>query len=218
MSYRAHVTQVHIGSFSIPGLLLEDGNFAVAVPQLVDLGFVPPNRSLKQLQTLLGFSFPSHKSTSELNSKAVNVILLPDFERLLVEVAFKGNEKAKTLVRQLAGLSLQQLFSDAFGIKFEAEERQHWLTERQTTRKQHQPCVTYHWAKVDGISHGGEYAARTVFLKMAAGIPSNVKVDNMTTEQLRKWASAQQQYGNARELGLCHKKAVDFVKTKAVLV
>ena len=76
----ATVTKVPFGkSLVIDGLLLADGNFAIAVPQLQELNFVPPNRSLKQLETLLGIRFSSHqKVRTSLNSKAVNSISLED--------------------------------------------------------------------------------------------------------------------------------------------
>ena len=45
----------------LDGIELADGNFAIAVPQLQELNFVPPNRSLKQLETLLGIRFSSHQ-------------------------------------------------------------------------------------------------------------------------------------------------------------
>ena len=47
----AIVSPVPIGNLSIEGLLLQDGSYGVAVSQIVALQFVPPNRSLKQLET-----------------------------------------------------------------------------------------------------------------------------------------------------------------------
>jgi hypothetical protein len=78
------VATVKLGTLEIEGLLFEDGRFGVAFPQLERLNLVPPNRSIKQLEALLGIVFPSHvKTKNELNSKAVNAIDLCDFERVL---------------------------------------------------------------------------------------------------------------------------------------
>ena len=49
-------------------LLFSDGSFGVAIPQLDRLKLVPPNRSLKQLESLLGMTLQSHhKVKAELN-------------------------------------------------------------------------------------------------------------------------------------------------------
>lgn len=84
---RADVTEVSIGSLTIEGLMDEKGGYYVALPQIVALNLVPPNRSLKQVEGLLGVTFQSHqKFKTELNSKAVNAISLKDFEILLAKL------------------------------------------------------------------------------------------------------------------------------------
>ena len=71
----AIVSPVKFGTIEIEGLMFPDGSYGVAIPQLEKLNFVPPNRSLKQLESLLGLSFPNHqKAKTALNSKAVNTI------------------------------------------------------------------------------------------------------------------------------------------------
>ena len=64
MTIKAEITEVQIGVLKIQGLMSEDGDFGVAVPQLVDLDLIPPKRSAKQLEALLGkgFSSPHHPS------------------------------------------------------------------------------------------------------------------------------------------------------------
>lgn len=130
---KAVVAQVVVGNLLVEGLMLPNGGFAIAVPQVIKLfpNSVPQNRSAKQLKSLLGIDFPSHQVKSELNSKAVNIILLEDLEKLIVTLARKGDEDAIELTINLVGLSLNQLFSDAFNIKFEQQERQNWLKIRQ---------------------------------------------------------------------------------------
>jgi hypothetical protein len=74
------------------------------------------------------FSFDKYQS--DLNSKAVNVIPLELFEKVVFELALKGNLAAIEFCRAMIGLSLQQLFADAFGKKHEANERQEYLKDR----------------------------------------------------------------------------------------
>lgn len=132
---KAKVATVKIGSLEIEGLLFEDGTFGVAIPQLERLNLIPPNRSLKQLESLLGIAFQSHqKAKTVLHPKAVNTVGLVDLERILRKLDRQGNSFAQALCDDLVGLSLQQLFSDGFGIVFEAEDRQQWLKERMESK------------------------------------------------------------------------------------
>jgi hypothetical protein len=132
----AAIAIVQIGYVKFEGLMDEEGNYYVAVPQLVTLDLIPPDRSLKQLQAIHSNAFQTHvKLKTALHPKAVNAIPLRDLEGLILELAIKGNQAAIDLARMLVGLSLQQVFSDAFGIKFEQEERQKWLKTRQAGKQ-----------------------------------------------------------------------------------
>lgn len=127
----AKVTDVPIGHLAVSGLMAEDSSFYVGIPQIVDLNLIPPNRSAKQLQALSGIAFQTHKLKTELHPKAINAIALNDFGRVIVAFAKTGNIAAQELRDDLVGLSLYQLFSDAFKVKFEQEERQEHLKARQ---------------------------------------------------------------------------------------
>lgn len=134
---KANVAQVNIGPFVIDGLMDEIGDYFVAMPQMVDMNLIPPNRSLKQLQSLVGEGFQSHRAVklkTPLHPKEINAIPLELFEGLVVELTIKGNQSAISLTRALVGLSLHQLFCDSFGIKFEKEDRQRWLSVRFKTK------------------------------------------------------------------------------------
>ena len=61
MTIKAEITPVSIGFLTIEGLMSENGEFGVAVPQLASINLVPQNRSVKQLHALLGKAFPSHE-------------------------------------------------------------------------------------------------------------------------------------------------------------
>lgn len=127
MVIKAEVKSAKIGPLSIEGLMSENGDFAVAVPQASERFQIASNQASRSIKTLLGTGFQFDKWKSPLHPKEVNVLSLSDFEKLMVELAFNGNEKAREMVRALTGLSLYQLFCDAFGKKFEAEDRQRWL-------------------------------------------------------------------------------------------
>lgn len=128
----AELAIVCIGSIEIEGLMLEDGTFGIAVPQVCTLFQFDKNQGSRDIKSIMGSGFQFDKWRSKLNPKAVNVLLLKDFESVLFELALKQNQIAIEFSRTIMGLSLQQLFSDAFCVQFEKEERQQWLKDRQT--------------------------------------------------------------------------------------
>jgi hypothetical protein len=134
----AVVAKVQIGTVEIDGLMDEEGNFYVGMPQLTDINLMPRRRSAKQLEALSDKAFSSQtdivKLKTPLHSKGVNALPVKLVEKLLLKLAIRGNEKAIELMEALIGLSLHQLFSDAFGLKFEKDDRQRWLNCRFQTK------------------------------------------------------------------------------------
>jgi len=130
-SSKATVAQVKIGHIKIEGLMLPDGSFAIAVPQISSLFLIPIKNTSRDFKALLGGDFQFLKVGSEIHPKAVNILTLPEFEMLSFELALKENQFAIDFHRSLAGLTLHQLYCDAFGVKFEQQDRQNWLKERQ---------------------------------------------------------------------------------------
>jgi len=128
---RADKAQVQIGHIEIEGLMLPDGSFAIGVSQVGRLFLVPQKNTSRDFKTLLGKEDPFLKAQTELNSKAVNILTLPEFELLIAKLDREGNIPAQEFRDSLAGLILHQLYCDAFDIKFEQQDRQLWLKERQ---------------------------------------------------------------------------------------
>lgn len=91
---KATVTQVAIGHITIEGLMLPDGSFAVAVPQIADLFLDTRNYASQELKRLMGKGFKTHKITTEFNRKPVNIVTLEQFNQIIFELALKGNQQA----------------------------------------------------------------------------------------------------------------------------
>lgn len=94
MTIKAEITDVSIGTFTIAGLMNENGEFGVAVPQVADLFEASRNTMSRDLKRLLEEDLHYEKWKTSLNQKVVNVILLKDFESLLFRMAQSGNAKA----------------------------------------------------------------------------------------------------------------------------
>ena len=131
---KALVSQVPIGNLSIEGLMDAHGDFYVSVSQVSELFQLPKNHATRDAKALLGKGFQLPKLSSELNPKQVNVLTLEQFSLVMLELAFKGNEVAQNMSLDLAGLSLTQLFSDSFGKRFEADDRQAYLVARASSK------------------------------------------------------------------------------------
>ena len=176
MTIKAQIAQVPVGNFTIQGLMSEKKEFGVAVPQLVELNLVPPNRSLKQLEALTGADLQSHgvqKWQTVINPKAVNVISLEQFQLIVRALDKKGNPIASAFVDAMLGLSLHQLFSDAFGQKFEAEDRQRWLQARFNVRHDFRPLTDQ--LQRYGFKEPWEYAKYISMMQAKIGLPNGTR-------------------------------------------
>jgi hypothetical protein len=81
---RAKVTPINFGCLTLEGLMLENGNFAVAVPQISELFQFDKNQASRDIKTLLGADFQFDKTKSELHPKEVNILTLPQLEKLML--------------------------------------------------------------------------------------------------------------------------------------
>jgi hypothetical protein len=129
----ATVALVPVGHLTIEGLMDEEGKYYVAVTQFNQLiSFSASNNTIsRDLKRLLGESFSPSKAKTNLYKQLINVFSIEQFELALTKLDRLGNQKAQEFRDQLVGLSLHQLFSDAFSVKFEKEERQGWIKKRQ---------------------------------------------------------------------------------------
>lgn len=129
-SMKASIATIEFGNTDIQGLMTEDGLEWVSVPQICSLFQFPIKHASRDIKVLLGESFQFPKMRTTLNPKAVNVVSLLDFEKLLAKLDRSGNKVAQDMRDDLVGLSLKQLFADAFNKKFEKEDRQKFLKAR----------------------------------------------------------------------------------------
>lgn len=173
MTIKAEITEVSIGILKIQGLMSENGEFGVAVPQVTEKFRFNKNQASRDLKALLGKDFQFDKWKTPLNPKAVNVISLDYFQTLVRELDKRGNKAASEFVDALFGLSLHQLFCDAFGRKFEAQDRQAWLTTRYSTKHDFRPLTDL--LKASGFTEPSEYARFVWAFQSKLGIESGTR-------------------------------------------
>lgn len=141
-SIKATITTVKLGHLELQGLMAEpivDGKpefyvTGVEFAEKFDLETLPQNLG-KSLKRLSGMDCKLFRASVSGMKGTRLAIKLEDFEKLAANLAFRGNVKAQQFVKDLFGLSLHQLFCDAFGQKFEAADRQAWLQARQESKR-----------------------------------------------------------------------------------
>lgn len=131
---KALVSSISIGSTELEVLMLPDGSFAVAVPQIAALFSFSNSHASRDIKALMGKDFSFSKVSSELNSKPVNILTLLELEIIATKLDRAGNLKARDFKDCMFGLALHQLACDAFNIKFEKQDRAKWLKERQESK------------------------------------------------------------------------------------
>lgn len=206
---KAKIATVKIGPLAIEGLLLPDGSFAVGVSQISALFPAIQNNPSREVKALLGKGIQLVKAASELNPNRVNIVSLEQFSLVVFELALKGQSEAVEFVRALHGLSLHQLFSDAFGIKFEADDRQEWLKQRMLHKKQFHPNLT-RWLQADGCKEGKDYAAAVNRFKACANLPIK-PVAEYSEDELTLLNNAEVSYNMARKLGHSHDESLRYL-------
>lgn len=132
-----------------------------------------PAVAVKDLKRLLGEGFKTSKTKTEFNKNTTLSISLMEFERVLAKLDRAGNVKAQAFRDGLVGLSLQQLFCDAFGVKFETEQRQEWLEERFKTKKDFRPLTAQ--LKANGFTENCEYGLFVHKMQQLIGLENGTR-------------------------------------------
>lgn len=177
---RAKITNVQIGNVSIEGIMLPDGTFAIAFPQVYELFNLKQKHANREILWLLatqskGLTVPQTKDKisvkdlramaltvpqtfkTEVNDRGLNILTLDEFNDIVSELVISGNKEAIAFTRLTRRLILEQLWSDAFGIRFEKEERQAWMKERQagkTDRRSITDATQYLINKGERLNYG----------------------------------------------------------------
>lgn len=211
MTIKAQIETISIGNIEIEGLLLPDGNFGISLQQLRQLAYpsTSPTHALTELKSACGKGFQLTKVSTDISNNPQWVITIDQLNFCLTELAFKGHKEARSLVRLLSGLSLQQLFSDAFGIKFEQEQRQQWLKLRQSTKETFRPLTDE--LQKHGFKEGWEYGKFIHAFQLKLGIIDGTR-DKQGNDKLNDLMIAQATITAFMKTGINPYKALDMLQ------
>lgn len=128
---KAVVAIINYAGFEFPGLKLPSGEYAIAVSQVIEIfqqsnggfQFLKQNAT-RDIKYLLGKDFQLLKSASEINPRKVNILTIEQFGQLTFEVAFRGNDVAKAILKASVSTTIEQAFDIAFDQKQKLEEYQ----------------------------------------------------------------------------------------------
>jgi hypothetical protein len=181
--------------------MLPNGKYGVGFSQICEQFDIPQKNAARDFKCLLDGTLTILKVKIE-NSR-INMFALPisDYEKLVAKLDRKGNTQAQEFRDNLVGLSLQQLFCDAFNIKFEKAERQQWLKQRQSGKQvrenladtieayiNNDPTLSDNYKKFI-YSNVSDCLNRAIFDRKASKLKADWNVDNirdsLTAEELR---------------------------------
>ena len=208
MSIKAQVATVCLGDIEFEGLLLPDGSFAIAIPQVADLFLASRNVASRDLKRLLGGRFETSKAKTEFNQNTVNIISLSLFQLVAFKLAVNGNKKAQDFCELSFGLSIQQLYCDAFKIKFEQEERQQWIKLRQSTKDTFRPMTEQ--LQRYGFKESWEYGKFIHLFQQKLGIVDGTR-DKQGNDKLNELMIAQATITAYMKTGIEPYKALSMI-------
>jgi hypothetical protein len=210
---KANIAQVNIGPIIIEGLMDEDGDYYVAIPQIAELFSILIKNASRDLKALLGKTFSVLKFKTPLHSGEVNVVPLKGFEKILFELTLKGNPKAIEMSRALIGMSLYQLFCDSFGVKFESEDRQRWLETRFKTKHDFRPLTDQ--LQKYGFERPQEYARYISMMQEKIGVENGTR-DFLEFKVLNRLERTQDRLTVYMECGFTPYEALDKLKIETL--
>jgi len=206
----AEIAQIKVGALEFQGLRFPDGCYGIAVPQIANLFSISINHASRDFKALLGSDFQYIQAKTSLHPKAVNALALADFEKLTLDLAFKKqNVIAESFVRALFGLSLHQLYCDAFGVKFGAVERQEWLLTRFNTKLGF--IALKQQLKQHGLKFSFEFGEFVGTMQSYVGLPNGTR-DSADLETLLKLEKIQIQLKELMESGVKPTQALRKVR------
>jgi hypothetical protein len=93
---KAVVAKVQIGHIEIDGLMMPDGSFGIAVPQIAELFLDNHNQASQTLKRLVaGHTQILFQVKTKFNRATTNAVTLQDFIFIVHQLALSGNEKAR---------------------------------------------------------------------------------------------------------------------------
>jgi len=127
---KAQVTKIDLGSIQFDGLMLPDGTYAIAVPQIAELVGLSKQYASRDLKRMMGKDFSPSKSTTEYTKAAVNIVDLATFRKVIRELDKQSNPIASALIDAFIEESIERRFDTAFGKKVSEVERNEVLAQR----------------------------------------------------------------------------------------
>ena len=127
---KAIVAKIDLGFVKFDGLMLPDGSYAIAVPQIADLIGLSKQYASRDIKRLLGKDSNLPKTTTEYAKAAVNIVDLATFRKIIRELDRQGNPIASALIDVFIQESIDRRYDTAFGKKVSESERNQILAQR----------------------------------------------------------------------------------------
>ena len=119
---KAQIALIDLGFVKFEGLMLPNGDYAIAVPQIADLFQASRNTASRDFKRLLGERFQPSKISTQFNQAPVNVIDIASFTILVRALDKAGYKTATALIDAFFEEGIERRFDRAFNRVVEEAE------------------------------------------------------------------------------------------------
>lgn len=173
--------------------------------------------SSKSWKAAQGKDIQLGKNKIEYLNQKYSAITIDTFLAFVDFLDDQGNIEAKAFNKVLRREAFLRRVDEAFGInkpgdRYEGESKRLYDLHREVARKHFRPSYT-DYLKTDNITN---YPKEVMRLKSSIGLDKNLKVDDMTMQEVLLWGMAQERYDMARLCGKTHEEALEILRKKYV--
>ena len=121
---------VDFGFATVEGLMLPNGDYAIAVSQIAEHFQFSPSHATRQVKALLGKDCNLTKVASDIAKRPVNTLTVAQFKAFVLAASKQGDPIAGAFVDALVEEGIERRFDTAAGVKVSEAEYNAKLKQR----------------------------------------------------------------------------------------
>lgn len=210
---KAKEAQVTIAGVTIKGYQLPDGSYKASLSQVLEAFGISRGSATQEIRQRLvpdlatqALKVNRGKGKGSFQVNSVYLLEIELVNKVIRELAKKGNDQALDVLEALANETWQRRFDQAFGVQkteatYEDQTREFF---RQLAKETFHPLLTN---KMNGSFPNNRWGTEVNNVKKAVGLPL-VNVGDYNREQMMLWSDTITRYNCLREMDKSHRQAL----------